>query len=135
MVLKTNTNLGDNKIMAIFTSSLMERILFTIVAIGILLALYGVARIVDTTIKINNNIAQQQHESGENLDVQSTAEGRGMMMADLDRRELIKIRGQMIMFAGVGLSLLGLGWLGYDFRNSRLSKEKNLVLEDATEST
>lgn len=135
MVLKTNTNLGDNKTMAIFTSSLMERILFTIVAIGILLALYGVARIVDTTIKINNNIAQQQHESGENLDVQSTAEGRGMMMADLDRRELIKIRGQMIMFAGVGLSLLGLGWLGYDFRNSRLSKEKNLVLEDATEST
>lgn len=121
--------------MGIFTSSIMERILFTIVAIALLLTLYGIVRIVDTSIKLNNNIAQQQHNSGQELDIQSTAEGRGMMMADLERRELIQVRGQMIMFTGMGLALLGLGWLGYDFRNARLKKEAELTLQDATEST
>lgn len=113
--------------MAFLTSSWMERVLFSLVVIGILLTLYGVVRVVDTSIKLNNNIAQQLHDSGEELDIQSTAEGRGIMMADLDRRQLIKMRGQMIMLAGIGVAILGLGWLGYDLRNGRLRKEQEQI--------
>ena len=120
--------------MAFLKNQWMERVLFTIVIAGILLSLYGVARVIDTSIKLSNNIAQQQHNSGEALDIQSTAEGRGMMVADLERRELIKVRGQMIFIAGAGIVLLGLGWQGYDLRNGRIRKENEAELELAEAS-
>ena len=115
--------------MAFLKSQWMERVLFTIVIAGVLLTLYGGFRVIDTSIKLSNNIAQQQHNSGETLDIQSTAEGRGMMAADLERRELLKVRGQMIFLAGIGIVLLGIGWQGYDLRNGRIRKENESELE------
>jgi hypothetical protein len=129
---KINANIGGLKIMNFLTTSWMERVLFAVVIVGILLTLFGLVRIVDTTIKINNNSAQQFHDSGETLDIQNTEEGRGLMASDLERRELLKIRGEMIMLVGIGLAILGLGWLGYDFRNGRLRKEDEPTLAEAS---
>ena len=122
--------------MSFLTSEWMERALFTIIIVGVLLTLYSVVRVIDVSVKLNNNIAQQQHNSGEFLDIQSTAEGRSMMAADIKRRELVKVRGQMIFLAGIGVVILGIGWQGYDLRNGRLRKENEQALElaEATET-
>lgn len=117
--------------MNFLTSSWMERMLFTVVIIGTILTLYGVVRVIDTSIQINNNSAQQLHEKGETLEIQTSADGHGIMTADLERRGLLKMRGEMIMLAGIGLVVLGFGWLGYNFRNSRLRREDESVIAEA----
>lgn len=118
--------------MAFISSTIFERILFTLVVVGLLLGLYGTVQAINFSIQLSNNIAQQFHDSGEELDIQSTAEGRGMMTADLERRELIRQRGQMLVFVGVGVVLIGIGWLGYDFRNSR-REEDEIAIDDTSQ--
>jgi len=105
--------------MRYFTGQLLERILFTLIVVGVLLGLYSIVRIVTISIDLSHNIAQQIHDKDEEINIQSTAEGRGLVTADLERRKLVKTRGQMIMAGGISLVMLGIGWLGYDLLKSR----------------
>jgi hypothetical protein len=113
--------------MSFLTNTLTERLLFTIVVIGLLAGLYGVIKVVDISIRLSNNFAQQIQDSGSELNIQSTAEGRNIMASDLERRSLLKERGQMIIIIGVGVILLGVGWFGYDLRNNYRPKEAEAV--------
>lgn len=115
--------------MSFLNHPLTERMLFTIVVIGILLGLYGLVRIVDISLKLNDNLAQKVQSSGEELELQSSAEGQSLMVADIQRRRMVQERGQMMLLAGIGVVLLGIGWLGYDFRNSSLKKQGTTVAE------
>ncbi|MDQ7035652.1 MAG: hypothetical protein Q9P01_12700 [Anaerolineae bacterium] len=112
--------------MNFFQSQLFERIMFTLVVVGLLLGIYSAYKVITISLTLNNNIAQQIRDSGEELEIQSTAEGRGLVAADIERRELVKERAQMTIAGGIGLALLGIGWLGYDFLNHR-RKKSNVV--------
>lgn len=105
-------------------SQLFERLLFTLVVVGILLGIYSAYKIITINITLSNNIAQQIHDSGEELAIQSTAEGRGLVAADIERRKLVKERAQITVVGGIALIILGIGWLGYDFLNHHRKKSK-----------
>lgn len=109
--------------MSFLSSNLAERLLFTIIVIGLLLGLYGVIKYVSISFQLSNNYAQQLHDSGAELNVQTSTEGRSIMTSDLERRRLLKERGQMLIIAGVGIVLLGIGWFGYDLRNNYQAPE------------
>ena len=102
---------------SILNTHLAERIIFALLVIGILLTAYAVIGVIDTSTKLSNNPAQQFRETGEQLEIQSTAEGRGLMAADLERRDLSRQRGEFIALGGAGLVVLGLAWYGSKLRN------------------
>jgi hypothetical protein len=103
-------------------SQLFERILFTLVVVGILLGIYSLYKVITINIALSNNLAQQIHNSGEELAVQTVAEGQGIVASDMARRALLKERAQMYMAGGMSLVLVGLGWIGYDYLNHRRKK-------------
>ena len=117
--------------MRFLQSQLFERILFTLVVVGILLGMYSLYKVVTINIALSNNLAQQIHNSGEELNIQTAAEGQGIVASDLERRAMLKTRAQMYIAGGVGLVLIGLGWIGYDFLNHR-RKKPTVVPADAT---
>ena len=105
-------------------SQLLERLLFTFVVVGIVLIGYSVYKVITINIALSNNLAQQIHNSGEELQIQTSAEGRGIVAADIERRELLQERAQMYIAGGAGLVMLGIGWLGYDFLGHRRKNAK-----------
>jgi hypothetical protein len=99
---------------------LFERLAFTALIVGIILAGYAAYRVVTINNKLDKNIAEQVRRSGGLTESQvTTSEGFGLMSADLERRELRQDRNAAYVFGGVGLALIGVGWLGYDVLNSR----------------
>ena len=98
---------------------LFERLAFTALLVGIILVGYAGYRVIDINNQLDNNLAQQFRDSEEQAEIQSTNEGYSLMSADLERRELLRDRNTAYIFGGVGLALIGLGWLGYDLLNSR----------------
>jgi hypothetical protein len=113
--------------MRLLIHPLVERIVFTLVIVGILLGLFSVYRIIATSLQLNDNPAEQIQRSGEELNIQSTAEGRGLVAADLERRELVRERAQMIAAGGISLVLIGIGWAGYDLHRSQRRKADQAV--------
>lgn len=111
--------------MDVLQSEWTQRILFSLVVVGALLTLFGGFRAVDATLKLQNNEAHQIRQEGGELNVNSAAAGQGIMMADIERRDLLQTRGQMVTIAGIGLAIIGLGWLGNDFRRARLQRRKD----------
>jgi ABC-type lipoprotein release transport system permease subunit len=105
--------------MRFLQSQLFERILFTLVVVGILLGVYSLYQVLTINSALSQNIAQQIHDSGEELAIQTTAEGQGIVAADMERRAMLRTRAQHYVAGGISLVLIGLGWVGYDFRNSR----------------
>lgn len=106
-------------------SQLFERIIFTVAVIGVLIGLYSVIQIVDLSIKIRNNPAQQFHESGEELEVEATTAplARGLVAADVELRHMVALRGAMIAAAGGSLVLIGIAWFGYDLMREQRKKK------------
>jgi hypothetical protein len=111
-------------------SQLMERILFTMIAVGILLGIYSVYKVIAINIALSNNLAQQIHNSGEELAIQTASEGQGIVASDMERRAMLKERSQMYIAGGVSLMLIGLGWIGYDYQNHR--RRKPVIQTDAS---
>ena len=105
-------------------TQLLERLLFTLVIVGILLIGYSVYKVITINIALSNNLAQQIHNSGEELQIQTAAEGHGIVASDIERRELLQERAQMYIAGGAGLVMLGIGWLGYDFLGQRRKNGK-----------
>ncbi|MGB1285680.1 MAG: hypothetical protein ACPG7F_04020 [Aggregatilineales bacterium] len=110
--------------MRLLSGQLLERLLFTVVVIGILLMLFGIFQTVNITLQLNDNPAQQIQDAGGEVEIGTVNEGRSLMSADLERRELTAQRGQTVFAGGIGLVLLGFGWMGMDLMNSR-KRRKN----------
>jgi hypothetical protein len=89
--------------------------------IGVLLVVTGAAFFVDASIKLPKNLAYQARSSGTEIPLQSEAEGRMLMAADIEARSLESQRDQALIIGGAGLVVVALGWIGYNFVNSRRS--------------
>ena len=106
---------------AVYTGFL-ERLLFTAIVVGILLAAYGGLRYLDISNQLAANPAAQIHQEGGEVALESKSEAHGLMAADIERRRLVAEQRDMMIAGGVGLALLGLGWLGYDILRGRRLK-------------
>ena len=106
----------------LFTAELLERLLFTAIAVGILMALLGGLRYLDLSGQLAANQAVQIQQSGGEVTVETNSQARGLMAADLTRRRLEEDRYNMMVVGGVGLALIGLGWLAADITRTRRRK-------------
>lgn len=108
----------------IFKSEQIKAILLAIIIIGFVLVAFGAYRYIDAALQLNNNIAQRTHASGEDISNLSTGEAQMLMSADIKRRELLQQQNYALIFAGAGLVLVAVGWLGGDFLVARSDNAK-----------
>lgn len=104
-------------------TGILDRLLFTAIVVGVLLAAYGGLRYFDLSNQLAANPAAQIHQEGGEVELESKSEAHGLMAADIERRRLVAEQQTMMIAGGVGLALLGLGWLGTDLLGSRRRKE------------
>ena len=104
-------------------TGILDRLLFTAIVVGILLAAYGGLRYLDLSNRLAANPAAQIHQEGGEVELESKSEAHGLMAADLERRRLVAEQRDMMVAGGIGLALLGLGWLGYDILRGRRRKQ------------
>lgn len=95
-----------------------------LVLVGMLLALFGTYRYVDASRRLGDNIAHQIRSSGEQIDPQTTAEARGLVAADVERRRLIGQRNDALLMGGAGLVTLAVGWIAYDYLRNRRERDE-----------
>lgn len=102
--------------------ALIDKLLFSAMLVGVLLAAFAVLRYVELSNRLVDNPAAQIRESGEAVRVENAGEGYSLMTADIARRSLVDEQYRMMIMGGLGLALLGLGWLGSDIARSRRGK-------------
>lgn len=103
----------------LMNSELAERLLFAAIVVGILLAGYAALRYFDLSNRLTGNMAAQIHEGGGEVALESKSQAQGLMASDIERRRLVSEQYNMMVLGGIGLALLGLGWLGYDIVRGR----------------
>lgn len=117
-------------------SELFERLFFTMIVVGILASLFGAVRYFDLSNRIANNEAAQIKAAGGEVKIETKNEARGLMSADLELRDLVRERSNMIMVGGIGLALLGGGWLLTDItRSRRRKKDEDAPVQSVAEAT
>jgi len=111
-------------------TGIFERLLFTAIVVGVLLAAYGGARYLDLSNQLAANPAAQIRQEGGEVALESKSEAHGLMAADIERRRLVGEQREAMIAGGVGLALLGLGWLGYDILRGRRRKQTSAIEAD-----
>ena len=119
----------------LLNTDLIERLLFTAIVIGILLVGYGAFRYLELSNQLSGNMAAQIHEDGGEVTVESKAQAQGLMASDIQRRRLVAEQFNMMVIGGIGLALLGLGWLGYDILRGRRRKTNSGVEASPSSAT
>ena len=114
----------------LLNNELVERLLFTVIVIGVLMSVIGGLRFADLSNQIGNNEAVQIHTSGEEIQPTTNSEVQGLVASDLERRRLVNDRFNMMVVGGVGLALIGVGWMATDIVRSR--RRKDAIQDDAT---
>ena len=101
---------------------LVERLFFTMIVIGILMAIFGTLRFFDLSGQIGNNQAAQIQRDGEEIAPQTNSEAQGLVASDLERRRLVNDRFNMMVVGGIGLAFIGIGWIATDITRNRRKK-------------
>ena len=107
------------------SSEFIGRIIFTTMVIGVLLAGVAAGRWVSIALELSRNEAAQIHESGGEVTVETKSQAQSLMAADIERRRLLADQSSMLSIGGVGLALIGLGWLLRDLLGGRRRKAAN----------
>ncbi len=102
--------------------ALVDKLLFSAMLVGTLMLAFGALRYLELSQQLASNPAAQIRESGEAVQVENANEGYSLMTADLTRRRQVEEQFHMMFIGGLGLALLGLGWLGSDIVRSRRSR-------------
>jgi len=100
-------------------SEWVERLLFSAMVMGVLLAAGGGWRYIELSGQLAGNMAAQIQAEGGEVALESQAQAQGLMASDIERRGMIAEQFQAMVIGGGGLALLGLGWIGYDILRSR----------------
>ena len=109
-------------------NGILDRLLFTAIVLGILMAGVGGWRYFDLANQLSSNQAAQIHEEGGEVSIESKSQAHGLMASDLERRKLVADQLNMMVVGGAGLALIGLGWfLGDIMRGRRRNAEAAAV--------
>ena len=103
----------------LLNTELVDRLLFTAIVIGILLAVGAGWRYFDLSNKLSSNLAAQIHDEGGEVTVESKGQAQGLMASDIERRRLVADQFTMMVVGGIGLALIGVGWLAGDILRAR----------------
>lgn len=105
-----------------FSGELIQRVIFTVIVIGALMAGVAAARYASNAAQLSQNEAAQIHEGGGEVTIENRSRAQGLMAADIERRRLLADQSRMMMVGGAGLALIGLGWLLRDILRGRRPK-------------
>ncbi|MCY4540702.1 MAG: hypothetical protein OXE52_20970 [Chloroflexi bacterium] len=105
----------------IFTG-IVDRLLFTAIVLGILMAAVAGWRYFDLANQLSSNQAAQIHEEGGEVAIESKSQAHGLMASDLERRRMLADQRNMMIVGGAGLALIGLGWFLGDILRGRRRK-------------
>lgn len=114
----------DEFMRGLLENELVERLLFAAIVIGILMAAYAALQYVVLSNRLSGNMSAQIRESGGEVKLESKSQAQGLMASDIERRRLVSDQYNMMVLGGVGLAVLGLGWLGYDLARGRRRKSE-----------
>ena len=103
-------------------TGIIDRLLFTAIVLGILMAALGGWRYFDLANQLSSNQAAQIHEEGGEVAIESKSQAHGLMASDLERRRLLADQRDMMVVGGAGLALIGLGWFLSDILRGRRRK-------------
>ena len=103
-------------------TGILDRLLFTAIVLGILMAGVGGWRYFDLANQLSSNQAAQIHDEGGEVAIESKSQAHGLMAADLERRKLVADQLNMMVVGGAGLALIGLGWFLGDIMRGRRRK-------------
>ncbi|QPC84713.1 hypothetical protein G4Y79_10145 [Phototrophicus methaneseepsis] len=122
--------------MAFLNRDFLEKVFFALLLAGITMALIGGWQFLENNNQLSQNQAEQIHANGETVNPASTAEARGLVASDLERRRLIEARFNSMVLGGIGLVALSVGWLGTDIvRSGRRKQEETAQQPSATSPT
>ena len=68
---------------------LVERLLFTAIVVGILMAAGGAVRYLLINNQLSENLAAQIHDDGGEVAIESKSQAQGLMASDIERRRLV----------------------------------------------
>lgn len=113
----------------LFFTGIVDRLLFTTIVLGILMAALGGWRYFDLTNQLSSNQAAQIHAEGGEVAIESKNQAHGLMASDLERRRLLADQRNMMVVGGLGLALIGLGWLLGDLLRGRRRRSENTFVD------
>jgi hypothetical protein len=117
-------NYAKKKLPLMLENEWFRGLVIAFLMIGAALILYGIYQFVDATVQIQNNIAYQREVNGSDAQTITDAEAQMFLMADIQYRTLSIQRTNSLVYGGIGLSLMALGWLGYDISRSQRRKRQ-----------
>ena len=118
----------------ILNHEFIERLLFTAIVIGILMLIFGGIQFTSLTYQLSNNEAAQIHSSGEEISPETNSEVRGLVASDMERRRLVNQRFNMMVVGGVGLALIGGGWIIMDILRGRRKNQDESAVQSVAEA-
>ncbi len=85
------------------------------ILLGFAIGGYGVYQYVDAELKLRDNEAEKLIDSGQKVEIDSFNAGYELFKASVERDELREQRTDALPFMGVGMAVVAVGWLGYEF--------------------
>jgi hypothetical protein len=110
-------------------------VLLGIFLIGLGIGLYGAYQYVDAELKLKDNRAEQLIEAGGEVEVNSTNEAFELYKTTVERDNLRDQRADALPFIGVGIAIIGVGWLGYEFLPALRKNRHEATLAQEAHST
>ena len=121
-------NNAKKRLPAILENEWFRGLVVALLMIGAALVLYGIYQFVDATIQIQNNASYQRESAGlTETPPASQAEAQMFMAADVEYRSLRIQRSNSFVYGGIGLAVVALGWLGFDFSRSQRRKRQSVM--------
>lgn len=94
--------------------------------IGAAFTLYGIYQYINANLQIQSNPAYQREISGIETPPQDQSEAQMFMAADVEYRRLRIQQSNSLVYGGIGLAVMALGWLGYDFSRTQRRKRQTM---------
>jgi hypothetical protein len=121
-------NYAKKRLPLILENEWFRGLVIAFLMIGGALVLYGVYQFVDATVQIQSNVSYQRESAGiTETPPASQAEAQMLMAGDVQYRSLRIQRSNALVYGGVGLAVVALGWLGYDFARSQRRKRQSVM--------
>ncbi len=115
-------------------TKIINSTLIIIILLGFAIGGYGVYQYVDAELKLRDNEAEKLIDSGKEVEIDSFNAGYELFKASVERDELREQRTDALPFMGVGMAVVAVGWLGYEFV-PLLRKNRQIPTEaDSTET-
>ncbi len=120
-------NYAKKRLPTILEHEWFRGMVVALLMIGSVLALYGIYQFVDASAQIQTNASYQREVAGIETPPANQTDAQMFMAADVEYRKLRIQRSNSMIYGGVGLAIMALGWLGYDFARTQRRKRQAVM--------